>query len=58
VLPDQHGIVAAAKVKASHPVSFSDAFAIALAQTENASVITGDNEIRQCALVPVDWIGS
>ncbi|MGO9257240.1 MAG: type II toxin-antitoxin system VapC family toxin [Bryobacteraceae bacterium] len=58
VLPDEDGILAAAGIKAAHPVSFSDAFAIALAQAENASVITGDNEIRQCAVVPVDWIGS
>jgi predicted nucleic acid-binding protein len=58
VLPDEDGILAAAEVKAAHPVSFSDAFAIALAQAEQASVITGDDEIRQCAMVPVDWIGS
>jgi ribonuclease VapC len=57
VLPDEEGILAAAAVKAAHPVSFGDAFAIALAQTEQASVITGDDEIRQCAVVPVDWIG-
>ena len=58
VLPDENGILAAAKVKAAHRVAFSDAFAIALAQAEKASVITGDDEIRQCALVPVDWIGA
>jgi predicted nucleic acid-binding protein len=58
VLPDEDGILAAAEVKAAHPVSFRDAFAIALAQAEQASVITGDDEIRQCAMVPVDWIGS
>jgi predicted nucleic acid-binding protein len=57
VLPDEDGILAAAAVKAAHPVSFSDAFAIALAQAEKASVITGDDEIRQCAVVPVEWIG-
>jgi predicted nucleic acid-binding protein len=58
VLPDQDGILAAAKVKATHPVAFGDAFAIALAQSQNGSVITGDDEIRQCSLVPVDWIGA
>lgn len=57
VLPDADGILAAAKIKAGHPVSFSDAFAIALAQAEKASVITGDDEIRKCGVVPVDWIG-
>jgi len=58
VLPDQDGILAAARVKAAHPVAFSDSFAIALAQAENGSVITGDNEIRKCGLVPVDWVGA
>lgn len=58
VLPDEEGIMAAARIKAVHPVAFGDAFAIALAHAEHASVITGDDEIRRCALVPVDWIGS
>jgi predicted nucleic acid-binding protein len=58
VLPDEDGIMAAARIKAAHPIAFGDAFAIALAQAEQASVITGDNEIRQCALVPVDWIAA
>jgi uncharacterized protein len=58
VLPDEGGIIAAARIKAAHPVAFGDAFAIALAQAEQTSVITGDDEIRQCAVVPVDWIGS
>jgi predicted nucleic acid-binding protein len=57
VLPDEDGIIAAARIKAAHPVAFGDAFAIALAQAEQASVITGDDEIRQCAVVPVNWIG-
>ncbi len=57
VLPDEDGIMAAARIKASHPVAFGDAFAIALAQAEKGSVITGDNEIRKCAMVPVEWIG-
>jgi uncharacterized protein len=57
MLPDENGIIAAARIKAAHPVAFGDAFAIALAQAEKASVITGDDEIRRCAVVPVDWIG-
>ena len=58
VAPDEQGILAAARIKAAHPVAFGDAFAIALAQAEHASVITGDDEIRQCRMVPVDGIGS
>jgi len=57
MLPGEDGIMAAARIKAAHPVAFGDAFAIALAQSEKASVITGDDEIRQCAVAPVDWIG-
>jgi predicted nucleic acid-binding protein len=57
VLPDEDGIVSAARIKAAHPVAFGDAFAIALAQSEEASVVTGDNEIRRCGVVPVEWIG-
>jgi len=45
-------------VKAAHPVASSDAFAIALAQADNGSVITGDNKIRRCGLVPLDWAGA
>jgi DNA-binding NtrC family response regulator len=58
VLPDEDEIIAAARIKAAHPVAFGDAFAIALAQSEQASIITGDDEIRQCGVVSVDWIGS
>ena len=58
MLPDEDGIMMAARIKARHPVAFGDSFAIALAEVEQASITTGDNEIRQCAVVPVDWIGS
>lgn len=58
VVPDESGILAAARIKAAHPVAFGDAFAISLAQAENASVITGDDEIRRCRLVPVNWVGA
>jgi len=57
VLPDEDGIISAARIKGGHPVAFGDAFAIALAHSEDASVITGDNEIRRCGVVQVDWIG-
>jgi predicted nucleic acid-binding protein len=58
VLPDEDATLAAFKVKAAHPVSEGDAFAISPAHSEKASVITGDDEIRQCGLVPVDWLGA
>lgn len=58
ILPDRDGIVAAARIKAANAVAFGDAFALALAQGWNASVITGDTEIRRCGLAPVDWVGA
>jgi hypothetical protein len=51
------GVMAEAGVKASYAVAYGDSFAIALAQAKRGSAVTGDDEIRQCALVPVDWIG-
>jgi predicted nucleic acid-binding protein len=57
VLPTQDGIMAAARIKAGYAVAFGDAFAIALAQAEGASIITGDGEIKRCGVVPVDWVG-
>jgi uncharacterized protein with PIN domain len=44
VVPDEAGIMAAARIKAGHPVAFGDAFAISLAQAEHAAVITGEEE--------------
>lgn len=58
VMPDEEGVMAAARIKATNPIAFGDAFAIALAQAEEASVITGDGEIRRCGLVEVDWVGA
>lgn len=58
VLPGEQEIMAAARIKGSAAIAFGDAFAIALARAEHASVITGDQEIRRCRLVPVDWIGA
>lgn len=58
VLPGEEEIMAAARIKGSAAIAFGDAFAIALARAEHASVITGDQEIRRCRLVPVDWIGA
>jgi predicted nucleic acid-binding protein len=50
VVPDQGGIMAPARIKGSHAVSYGDSFAIALAQAEKASVMTGDDEIRRCGI--------
>ncbi len=57
VVPDEDGIMAAARIKAENSIAYGDSFAIALAQAENASVITGDREIQESGLVLVDWVG-
>jgi predicted nucleic acid-binding protein len=57
-LPDERGVIAAARIQAGNRVAFGDAFAMALAEELDAAVITGDEEIRRCRVVPVEWIGS
>lgn len=55
---DRDRTFAAAHVKASNPVSYADAFAIALARELGATVVTGDPEFRKIEhLAPVLWIG-
>ena len=58
VLPQEEDIIAAAKLKSAHRLSYADAFAGALAMKENAPVITGDPELRDLAnVITVEWIG-
>ncbi len=58
VLPDEEDIIAAAKLKSAHRLSYADAFAAALAVKETAALITGDPEFRDMGkLFTVDWIG-
>ncbi len=44
-LPDETQILAAARIKADDPMSYADAFAVALAIDSDAEVWTGDPEI-------------
>jgi predicted nucleic acid-binding protein len=54
---DEARILAAAHIKAHHPVSYADAFAIALAQEFGAAVVTGDPEFKKVeSVVPVLWL--
>jgi len=47
VLPaPRETVLAASHIKASHPVSYADAFAVAIAQSLQASVLTTDPEFR------------
>jgi len=50
-------ILAAAHVKACYPISYADAFAVALAQEMEAMVVTGDPEFERVEhLVKVLWL--
>jgi ribonuclease VapC len=48
---------AAAHLKAHHSISYADAFALALAQQEQAILLTGDPEFQQVAsLAAIEWL--
>jgi len=50
-------VLAAAHIKAKHPVSYADAFAIALAQELNATIVTGDPEFQNIEkIVKILWL--
>jgi len=51
------GIRTAAHLKAHHSISYADAFALALAQQEQAILLTGDPEFQQVAsLAAIEWL--
>ncbi len=50
-------ILDAAHIKASHTLSYADAFAVALAMRESAIILTGDPEYHAVEdLVKVEWL--
>ena len=50
-------VLDAAHIKALHPISYADAFVVALALRENAAILTGDPEFESVqALVEVEWL--
>ncbi len=50
-------VLAAAHLKATHALSYADAFVVAAAQEMGATILTGDPEFRTVeALVPVEWL--
>jgi predicted nucleic acid-binding protein len=58
VRPDEGAIIAAARLKSRHKISYADAFAAALAQKEDAALITGDPELKGLGeLLEIEWIG-
>ncbi len=54
----QVDVIAAARIKAGHALSFADCFAAATAIRERAPLVTGDPEFRKLGkALAVDWIG-
>ena len=54
---DRRTALAAAHVKAHYPLSYADAFAVALAQQMQAMILTGDPEFGKIEpLVTVEWL--
>jgi predicted nucleic acid-binding protein len=59
VKPDEGAIIAAARLKSMYRISYADAFAAALAQRENAALITGDPELKGMSeRLEIEWIGA
>jgi len=57
VLPEAANILAAARIKAAAKLSYADAFALELARSRRARIVTGDPEIRDYGGAEVVWIG-
>jgi predicted nucleic acid-binding protein len=50
-------IIEAAKIKARHPLSYADAFAVAVALRNDATIITGDPEFKAVTKrVSIEWL--
>jgi uncharacterized protein len=48
-----------AHIKANHPISYADAFAVAAAQRQHAVILTGDPEfIAVEDIVKIEWLAS
>lgn len=47
----------AASLKIKYTIAYADAFAVATAKAKNASLITGDTELKDLDEVPILWIG-
>ena len=58
IIPVDNDLVkAAAELKSEHPVSYADAFCIALAQRSNCQILTNDPEFKAVQhLVTVTWL--
>jgi len=54
---DRQAVLAAAHIKASHRLSYADAFVVAAAQEHQAIILTGDPEFRSVErLITIEWL--
>ena len=59
VAAEEQLIFAAAHIKASHSLSYADAFVVAVAIQENAAIITGDPEFQSVEdIAKIEWLGN
>lgn len=50
-------VIEAANIKARYPLSYADAFAVAVALRNNAAIITGDPEFKTVTKsIHIDWL--
>jgi len=58
ILPaDNQTVLAAAHIKANHPISYADAFVVVAAQKINGIIMTGDPEFKEVSnLAKVEWL--
>ena len=56
-LPSADSILAAARIKAVSRLSYADAFAVELAISRGAEIVTGDPEIAALDAIHVVWVG-
>ena len=57
VVPDSELIWKASEIKADHPISYADCFAVATALAYKASILTGDPEFKKVKdFVGVEWV--
>ena len=58
ILPaDNQTVLAAAHIKANHPISYADAFVVVAAQKINGTIMTGDPEFEEVTnLAKIEWL--
>ena len=57
VSADEQHVFAAERIKANHPISYADSFAVAAALERNGIVMTGDPEFKDVEeVVTIEWL--